>query len=469
MAATIQLQEERIPVKSRIWVSIADASTATLSGVVTGGALTYFFTRWRGLDAQYAAIVWLLFGLWNAVNDPLFGYISDRTHSKLGRRLPYIRYGAPIYTIAFIFCWLPLPGTQDNQFLLFMQLLVGLFVFDTLYTAIASAVYVMPYEMALSNKARGSIMVWKVIFTIFPLALPLVVVPLLQPGPGEDATLYLLVLTTLGVLVGALIFVSTFFYREKHFQQDEQQPGLWAAIKECFKNKSFIVFEVVSFTVIYIQTSLMQGVLYYFDELKVPGLPMYLALGVGIVGGLIFWIKMRDRWGIKQNIRAVCLEFAIGCTLLLFFGREVIPSVIAFLLVGVGFSGFMYLIPLMNGDVIDMDEHRTGLRREGMYAGINSLITKPAISIAQAVFLQTLIIFGYNQDLAKGTQSFNAQTGVLVGWVAVPAILLYACFALLHFYPLAGDAWEQIKHKLGQIHQEKEKRYLEAHGYKFAE
>ena len=469
MAATIQLQEEHIPVKSRIWVSIADASTATLQSVIGGGALTYFFTRWRGLDAQYAAIVWLLFGLWNAVNDPLFGYISDRTHSQLGRRLPYIRYGAPIYALAFIFCWLPLPGTQNNQFLLFLQLLVGLFVFDTLYTAIASAVYVMPYEMALSNKARGSILVWKVIFTIFPLAIPLVAVPLLQPGPGEDATLYLLVLTAMGILVGTLIFSSTFFYREKHFQQDEQQPGLWTAIKTCFKNKSFIVFEVVSFTVIYIQTALMQGVLYYFDELKVPGMPMYLALAAGIVGGLIFWIKMRDVWGIKKNMRAVCLEFAIGCTLLLFLGREVIPSVIAFFFVGVGFSGFMYLIPLMNGDVIDMDEHRTGLRREGMYAGVNSLITKPAISIAQAVFLSVIAAFGYNQTLAKGAQSANAQTGVLVGWVAVPAILLYACFALLHFYPLAGDAWEQIKHRLGQIHQDKEKRYLEAHGYQFAE
>ena len=51
----------------------------------------------------------------------------------------------------------------------------------------------------------------------------------------------------------------------------------------------------------------------------------------------------------------------------------------------------------------------------------------------------------------------------------MPAILLFACFALLHFYPLAGEAWEQIKHKLGQVHQDKEKRYLEAHGYKFAE
>jgi GPH family glycoside/pentoside/hexuronide:cation symporter len=327
----------------------------------------------------------------------------------------------------------------------------------------------MPYEMALSNKARGSILVWKVIFTAIPTAVPLVLIPLLQPGPGEDATTYLLVLTALGILVGTLVFASTFFYREKHFQQTEQQPPLWTAIKECFKNRSFLVFEVVSFTAIYIQTSLMQGVLYYFDELKVPGMPMYLALAAGIVAGLIFWIKQRDAWGIKQNMRAVCLEFAIGCTLLLFLGREVIPGVIAFFFVGVGFSGFMYLIPLMNGDVIDMDEHRTGLRREGMYAGVNSLITKPAISIAQAVFLSIITAFGYNQELAKGTQSFNAQTGVLVGWVAMPAILLYACFALLHFYPLAGEAWDKIKHGLGQIHQEKEKRYLEAHGYKFAE
>ena len=229
------------------------------------------------------------------------------------------------------------------------------------------------------------------------------------------------------------------------------------------------MFEVVSFTVIYIQTSLMQGVLYYFDELKVPGLPIYLALAAGIVGGLILWIKQRDRWGIKKCLRAVCLEFAIGCALLLFFGREVVPAVGAFLLVGIGFSGFMYLIPLMNGDVIDMDEHRTSLRREGMYAGVNSLITKPAISIAQAVFLGALAAFGYNQDLGKGLQSASAQTGILVGWVALPAILLFACFALLHFYPLAGSTWDKIKDSLAVIHRDKEKRYLEAHGYKLAE
>ena len=82
--------------------------------------------------------------------------------------------------------------------------------------------------------------------------------------------------------------------------------------------------------------------------------------------------------------------------------------------------------------------------------------------------MSILTTFGYNQDLAKGTPSFYAQTGVLAGWVAVPAILLHACCALLHFYPLAGAAWDKIKHGLAQIHQGKEKRYPETHGYKFA-
>ena len=100
----------------------------------------------------------------------------------------------------------------------------------------------------------------------------------------------------------------------------------------------------------------------------------------------------------------------------------------------------MYLIPLMNGDVVDFDEHKTGLRREGMYAGINSFITKPAISIAQWALLTIITAFGYDQTLAKGTQSASAQTGVLVGWVAPTGVLLLICFFALALYPLAGKS-----------------------------
>ncbi len=77
--------------------------------------------------------------------------------------------------------------------------------------------------------------------------------------------------------------------------------------------------------------------------------------------------------------------FSVGCFVILVAGHFLLPTLIGFFCFGLGFAGGMYLIPLMNGDVVDMDEHRTGLRREGMYAGVNSFVTKPAISLANSV------------------------------------------------------------------------------------
>jgi GPH family glycoside/pentoside/hexuronide:cation symporter len=361
------------------------------------------------------------------------------------------------------------PGTGSHQTLMFIQFLVLLFIFDSLYTAIATSLYVMPFEMAVSNKARGSIFVWKILFSVLPLAIPLTLVPLIQPGPGDDASAFQLIMTALGVTMGAVIFASTFFYREKHFQQEEEQLPFLQSLKACFANRSFVIFEVISFTVVYAQTALMQGVLYYFDEIAVPAMPLYGALAVGVLVGLVLFIRQRDIWGVKRSVRVMSLIFGLGCFAVLFLGKELIPTMLGFFCFGLGFSGGMYLIPLMNGDVVDMDEERTGLRREGVYAGVNSFITKPAISVAQAVFLWSLSLFGYDQALDKGLQSARAETGILVGWVLMPGLLLLLCFVLLHWYPLAGPAWEQIKAKLTVVHLEKESRYLAAKGVKPAD
>ena len=459
------MKEEIVPLKSRIWVSAADGATATLQGLAGSAVLTYYFTRWRGLDIGLAAIVWLLFGIWNAVNDPLFGYISDRTKSNLGRRIPYIRYGAPIFALSFIACWMDWPGSQTNQALMFVQMLLFLFVFDTMYTAIATSIYIMPYEMAISNKARGSIYVWKILFQLLSIAVPLILIPIIQPGPGDDASNFRLVMTAFGVGMGAVIFLSTFFYEEKHFVQEEEQFPFFKAMKECFTNVSFLVFEVISFTIIYVQTSLMQGVLYYFDELKVPGIPLYAALGCGVLAGVVFWVNRRDAWGIKKSMQVMTLLFGLGSLLIVIFGRSLAPMILSFFLLGTGFAGGMYLIPLMNGDVIDMDEHRTGLRREGMYAGINSFITKPAISISQAVFLNLLAFYGYDQALGKGLQGSSAQLGILIAWGLGPALLLFLSFIVLHWYPLTGPKWEKIKGELAVVHDEKERQHLARKGF----
>jgi GPH family glycoside/pentoside/hexuronide:cation symporter len=220
---------------------------------------------------------------------------------------------------------------------------------------------------------------------------------------------------------------------------------------------------------VYLNTGLMQGVLYYFDEIDVAPLPMYLTLGLGIVSGIIFFIRTQEKFGLRTLLMLWTGSFAVGCFSLAFGGRLQPVAAVGFFLVGVGFAGGVYLIPMMNGDVIDYDEHLTGLRREGMYAGINSFVAKPAVSVAQAVFLWFLVRFGYDQGAAKGMQTVRAENGILLGWGLVPGILLLLCTVILIWYPLHGEKWISSKEKLMIQHREKERRFLKKQGIKVTE
>ncbi|HZU87128.1 MAG TPA: MFS transporter, partial [Anaerolineaceae bacterium] len=450
-----------------VWVSGADAAVALLQSVVGGGALTWYFTEIRGMNIDSAAVVWLIFMIWNSINDPLFGYISDRTKSKLGRRIPYIRFGAPIIATAFILLFVDFPGTQGQNTALFIQFLAGLFIYDTLYTAIATSIYIMPYEMAVSNKARSSVFIWKILFMTISTGVPLVVLPMIKPVPGvDDPSSFRWMMVGLGILAGLIVYFSTFFYKEKTFQQAEEQLPFFKAFVESFKNVPFIIFLVSSFTVIYCQTGLMQGVFYYFDN--VPGVNAmytYIALGVGIVAGVFFWVNMRERWGVKRCLQIWLFVFSLGCFIMLLMGKTQIGAILSFLCVGVGFAGGMYLIPIMNGDVIDYDETRTKLRREGMYAGINSFVSKPAISLAQAAFLSITASYGYVAGQPTPPEMMDqVSTGILTGWMLIPGILLAVSFVSMFFYPLFGKKWEQTKKELGMLHEKKERALLAKQG-----
>lgn len=443
--------QEKVSAGSKLWLCSADCLCSCLNSLLTGGGLTYFFTSYLGLDAAKASTVWIIFAIWNAFNDPLFGYISDHTKSRLGRRIPYIRYGSFFYSLIFVITWVRWP-LGASQGALFFQMLATLFLFDTLYTAIATSLYVMPYTMAVSNKARSSIFLMKIFFTLISLGVPLVLFPLIKPAPGEDCLKFQIVMAAIGLLAFIIIFVSTFFYKEKVTTEPDSDDNIFKSVISCFKNRSFVVFEVLSFSVIFIQTILMQGVIYYFDAFGLPMYAAYGALGAGAVCGVILWAKKVMTWGVKKCIFIMCVVFAAGAACMAVFGKFSAVAAIGFFIAGVGFAGGMYLVPLMNGDVIDYDEHKCGQRREGMYAGVNSLVTKPAISFANSSFIMILGLFGFDMGKNTALQTDWAKQGILVAWMAVPAILLIICAVSLKFYPLAGREWDEIKAEIERKH-----------------
>jgi len=99
---------------------------AQLAGSILGNismvAITYYYNIILGLSAAWIAIGWVIFLVWNTLNDPIIGYLEDRIHSeKYGRRIPVIRFGAPFFAAAFILCWIPLVDLNDQFALAFPQ------------------------------------------------------------------------------------------------------------------------------------------------------------------------------------------------------------------------------------------------------------------------------------------------------------------------------------------------------------
>lgn len=445
------VEEERISLSSKLWLNLADCFSSTMNSLLTGGGLTYMFVTYMGMDAGLSALVWIIFGIWNALNDPLFGYISDHTKSRLGRRIPYIRYGAFFYGAIFALSWQAYPFS-GNQTGMFFQMLTTLFLFDTLYTAIATSIYVMPYEMAISNKARSGLFLWRACFSVVSIAAPLILMPKLKPQAGEDAALFRTVMACIGAAAALVIFASTFFYREKNYMKQEQ-PSMLKSIAQCLRNRSFLAFEVLSFSVIFIQTILMTGVIYYFDAFtSCPMILCYGAMLAGVLAGMVFFSTQLKRREVRDMTFLMCAVFGAGCLAMVFLGSVPAASAVCFFCVGIGFAGGMYLVPMMNGDIIDFDETVTGRRSEGMYAGINSLITKPAISLANAAFPLILGWFGYDVSVKIADQTAWAKEGILVAWMAIPAVLLALCCLSMRFYPLHGPEWAEKKRLLAEKH-----------------
>ena len=450
--------KEEVKLSSRLWLGGADCMMTTLNNILTGGGLTFFFVNYFKMDPKWSATCWLLFGLWNAVNDPLFGYISDKTKSKLGRRIPYIRYGSLMVAAVFVLTWVL--GGKGGDFQMFIQMLISLFLFDALYTAIATSLYVMPFEMAVTNEARSKILFVKVIFGLIALSVPLALLGMIEGILNTSLQTFQIIMTIVGVVAGLIMFFSTFFYKEKGYTQEEEQYPLIQSIVNCFKNKSFLAFESISFSVTFIQTALMMGLSYYFSATGVNMLFCYAAMFVGIIFGIWLWMGPGGKFGIKKSMVLMCLIFGTALAVMMAFGQTTIAGIIGFIGSGIGFAGGMYLVPLMNGDVIDYDEHVSGLRREGMYAGVNSFVCKPAISIANAIFPIMLGWFGYDPNIEIAAQNATAKLGIRISWLSISIVLLFLCaFLIGKFYPLDGDWWKEIKQKLARIHDEKQKAF----------
>ena len=463
MNDSIEIPKERVSIKTKLSYSTGRLGNDLLNGLVFGN-LTFFYQIKLGADPGLLAIGWLIFAIWNTANDPIVSYFVDNTRTKIGRRIPYIRYGSIFYGLAFIFCWFPI-SPLDSQIGLFINFMAALFLLDTIFTIVGVCFFSLPNEIAVTAKQRASLGVYSALVGFINLVLGLVIPIILLTGQEGIHPFFTPAIIIIGVACSLLLFVTSFGIKENMFAQLQEHEGFIEGLRLTLKNKPFWILMIPAFLLGIITPIFSTGVLYYIDYNISGQNPMFilLAILIGIVLGMALNLKKIAIWQPKKTMIINVLLTAAGFVILFFVGGNAILAAIPFLIVGIGYAGGMVANPVLLGDAIDNDELITGKRREAIYGGVNAIITKPAISIANFIYLTVIAAFGFKAPAGVPQPQTNmALIGLLFAFCIIPALLLALTALGLRWYPLDGPEWLNKKRHIMELHEEKEQEYIQS-------
>ena len=244
-------KSQKVPLGKRIAFSFGEVGDNTAFQTFSFLIFTFYFAI-VGLPILWISTGFILWSLWNAINDPLIGYLSDKTKSRWGRRIPWM-VGATIpLAIIMILLFTP-PLAAGSDMINFLYLMLILILFDTTYTAfnlnynaIFSEMYVTMEERSSVGKVRISFVM---VALIFAFLLPTLIIENIL---GEDPITLLPDPNTLGQyqltgIIAAIIIILTYSImlkwgvkEPKHFSKDaETAMSFKNTLKNTFKNKSF--------------------------------------------------------------------------------------------------------------------------------------------------------------------------------------------------------------------------------------
>lgn len=436
-----------------------------------------FLTDVVGLDPRLASFAALAGVLWDAINDPLIGYLSDRVRTRWGRRRPFLLWFSAPFALAFVLLWWAPPW--QSQAMLLAHITLAYMISDTFQTLVTVPYLALTPELASQYDERTSLASYRMFFNLVSslvtaVAAPMIVDSFLSAGFSIQQG-YLAVAGLFGGLALLPLLLLFFFMRERPASSnlaEEKQP-LQQTLYDLSQNRPFrfaagiyvlnwIAVDVVSlmlpFFLLYwvgggdllvkinlagITLSLESAVLGIMLATATLAIPIWNFLAkkfskrTAYIFGMLFWVFVQASvWLIQPGAYNVILALA-------FFA-------------GISVSTAHVMPEAIFPDVIDWDELRTRTRREGIYYGSINFIRKLSSAVAIFLVLQMLGWTGYMSPPAGSlvfTQPPTALLAIRIMTGPFVCLLLIAAIIFAKNYPLSRERQARIQHALSRRQQ----------------
>ena len=205
-----------------------------------------FYYSAVGLNIGIIRTAFIIWTIWNAFNDPLIGYISDRTNTRWGRRRIYIMAGIIPVLALEILIWLP---PLSGELLQFFYLLIMLILYDTAYTLIALPTDSLFPELYTTVEERTQVNTIRQILAAVGLILAALIPGMfIEDTNTIDGYLMNGIVTSIIVGVAMVIFIKWGAVEREEFKLDYKQGfSYFQALKITLKNKGFVLYIIMFF------------------------------------------------------------------------------------------------------------------------------------------------------------------------------------------------------------------------------
>ena len=436
----------KLPLSVKLGFGIGDLG-GNLFFTAMGFYSLIYLTDTVGLSASLAGIAILIGKFWDAVTDPMMGYISDRTRSRWGRRRPYLLFGA-LPLLLSMWYFFSAPNYTNAQTTGFLWATLALCLLNTAYTVVNIPYGSLTPEITKDYQERTSLNGFRFSFAVIGTILgAAVVLPIVNLAKNPHAG-YSHVGLLFGFIMAATI-LTTFFAVRETSHKDEPRPKtkFFETFLVVFKNKTYMrlaaVYTLNLTGITFVQTMLVYYFKYIYKNEAMTTIAMLLLLGVAMLC-VPLSVLVAKRIGKKRTYQLALGILVVSCLAIFFFAHTLgmIFTFCVMVFAGVGI-GFGYVPPFaMLPDVVEVDAIQTKTRKEGAYYGMWTFFSKIGVALAAALAGVFLGFAKFVPNVVDQASSALFTIRLMIG--PAPALIFLLGIMLIQPYPLDEQKYDAI-------------------------